>query len=177
MLDSSTGREIPQIRAPRSIWRATLTARGQTSKGEDDVQTARQTAVEAAAVEIYKYLGTPITAQWQKGMEPARQKNEEGCDAANENGGRAHAIKCGRDSTSDERRDGRGVFRVWYCRAALLHRDHRVGDLRGEKERKQTTKGGMGGEKERKKTDNPREGWEDGTPPPHRDFKERGVMR
>ena len=31
--------------------------------------------------------------------------------------------------------------------------------------------------KERKKTDNPREGWEDGTPPPHRDFKERGVVR
>jgi len=31
--------------------------------------------------------------------------------------------------------------------------------------------------KERKKTDNPREGWENGTPPPHRDFKERGVMR
>ena len=31
--------------------------------------------------------------------------------------------------------------------------------------------------KERKKPDNPREGWEDGTPPPHRDFKERGVMR
>ena len=31
--------------------------------------------------------------------------------------------------------------------------------------------------KERKKTDNPREGWEDGTPPPHRDFKERSVMR
>ena len=32
--------------------------------------------------------------------------------------------------------------------------------------------------KERKKTENPREGWgEDGTPPPHRDFKERGVMR
>ena len=26
--------------------------------------------------------------------------------------------------------------------------------------------------KERKKTDNPREGWKDGTPPPHRDFKE-----
>ena len=26
--------------------------------------------------------------------------------------------------------------------------------------------------KERKKTDNPREGWGDGTPPPHRDFKE-----
>jgi len=22
-----------------------------------------------------------------------------------------------------------------------------------------------------------REGWEDGTPPPHRDFKKRGVMR
>ena len=31
--------------------------------------------------------------------------------------------------------------------------------------------------KERKKIDNPREGWEDGTPPPHRDFKERGVVR
>ena len=30
--------------------------------------------------------------------------------------------------------------------------------------------------KERKKTDHPREGWEDGTPPPHRDFKERGVV-
>jgi hypothetical protein len=31
--------------------------------------------------------------------------------------------------------------------------------------------------KERKKTDHPREGWEDGTPPPHRDFKERCVVR
>ena len=31
--------------------------------------------------------------------------------------------------------------------------------------------------KERKKTDIPREGWEDGTPPPHRDFKERSVVR
>ena len=30
--------------------------------------------------------------------------------------------------------------------------------------------------KERKKTDNPREGWEDGTPPPHRDFKDRSVV-
>jgi len=30
--------------------------------------------------------------------------------------------------------------------------------------------------KERKKTDNAREGWEDGTPPPHRDFKERSVV-
>ena len=35
----------------------------------------------------------------------------------------------------------------------------------------------MGRKKERKKTDNPREGWENGTPPPHRDFKERGVVR
>ena len=36
----------------------------------------------------------------------------------------------------------------------------------------------FGSRKERKKIDNPREGWEDdGTPPPHRDFKERGVMR
>ena len=36
------------------------------------------------------------------------------------------------------------------------------------------------GREERKKEnrhDNPREGWEDGTPPPHRDFKERGVVR
>ena len=34
-------------------------------------------------------------------------------------------------------------------------------------------------DKERKKTarKGPREGWEDGTPPPHRDFKERGVIR
>ena len=58
-----------------------------------------------------------------------------------------------------------------------------------KKERKQTTQGRDGRtarrhhtgilmwEKERKKTDNPREGWEDGTPPPHRDFKERGVVR
>ena len=30
--------------------------------------------------------------------------------------------------------------------------------------------------KERKKTDNPREGWEDGTPPPHRDFKPCPVL-
>ncbi|EOD28250.1 hypothetical protein EMIHUDRAFT_254110, partial [Emiliania huxleyi CCMP1516] len=29
--------------------------------------------------------------------------------------------------------------------------------------------------KKERKTDNPREGWEDGTPPPHRDFKERVV--
>ena len=61
-----------------------------------------------------------------------------------------------------------------------------------KKERKQTTQGRDGRtarrhhtgilrtgivKKERKKTDNPREGWEDGTPPPHRDFKERSVMR
>ena len=31
--------------------------------------------------------------------------------------------------------------------------------------------------KERKKTDFPREGWEDVMPPPHRDFKERSVVR
>ena len=30
--------------------------------------------------------------------------------------------------------------------------------------------------KERKKTGTPREGWEDGTPPPHRDFKERSAV-
>ena len=31
-------------------------------------------------------------------------------------------------------------------------------------------------EKRKKEADNPREGWEDGTPPPHRDFKERSVV-
>ena len=35
--------------------------------------------------------------------------------------------------------------------------------------------GALGVQKERKKTDNQREGWEDGTPPPHRDFKEGTV--
>ena len=34
---------------------------------------------------------------------------------------------------------------------------------------------GTGAVEKRKKTDNPREGWEDGTPPPHRDFKEGTV--
>ena len=48
---------------------------------------------------------------------------------------------------------------------------------RVKKEIKQTMQGRDGRKKERKKTDNPREGWEDGTSPPHRDFKERGVMR
>ena len=72
------GTEIPQIRAPRSIKRATSTARGQTSKGEDDVRTARQTAVEAAAVEIYKYLGTPITAQWRRREWNRRDKKQGG---------------------------------------------------------------------------------------------------
>ena len=43
------------------------------------------------------------------------------------------------------------------------------------KEENRQPKGGI--KKERKKTDNPREGWEDGTPPPHRDFKKRGVVR
>jgi len=42
-------------------------------------------------------------------------------------------------------------------------------------ERTRTSQGGgMGGEI--KKTDNPREGWEDGTPPPHRDFKGRSAV-
>ena len=36
---------------------------------------------------------------------------------------------------------------------------------------------GFWGKKERKKTYNPREGWEDGKPPPHRDFEERCVVR
>ena len=46
-----------------------------------------------------------------------------------------------------------------------------------QKERKKThNQGTSERKKERKKTDNPREGWEDGTPPPHRDFKERGEV-
>ena len=45
------------------------------------------------------------------------------------------------------------------------------------KERKKENRQPKGGIKERKKTDNPREGWEDGTPPPHRDFKERSPVR
>ena len=32
-------------------------------------------------------------------------------------------------------------------------------------------------ERKRKKTDNPREGWEDDTPPPHRDLRERELQR
>ena len=32
-------------------------------------------------------------------------------------------------------------------------------------------------QEKKKENDNPREGWEDGTPPPHRDFKERSVVR
>ena len=47
----------------------------------------------------------------------------------------------------------RGVFRVVISEVCCRHRR----------------------KKERKKTDNPREGWEDGTPPPHRDFKEGTV--
>ena len=50
---------------------------------------------------------------------------------------------------------------------ARLHAEER------KKKENRQPKGGMGKRKERKKTDNPREGWEDGTPPPHRDFKER----
>ena len=53
----------------------------------------------------------------------------------------------------------------------------RQGRAEGEEgERKKENrqpKGGMGAArrgKERKKTDYPRDGWEDGTPPPHRDF-------
>ena len=41
----------------------------------------------------------------------------------------------------------------------------------------ENTEPNEGWEKKRKNPDNPREGWEDGTPPPHRDFKERCVMR
>ena len=42
--------------------------------------------------------------------------------------------------------------------------------------RREERKTPTGGPKERKKENRePREGWEDGTPPPHRDFKRRGV--
>ena len=43
--------------------------------------------------------------------------------------------------------------------------------------KEQTNKLSLSLKKERKKTDSAREGWENGTPPPHRDFKERSVMR
>ena len=56
--------------------------------------------------------------------------------------------------------DDDGTWSTWSAVGNLTSRA--AGELRSEK---------------RKKTDNPREGWEDGTPPPHRDFKERGVMR
>ena len=53
--------------------------------------------------------------------------------------------------------------RVCDCNDGSLARDHWVCTINNEGALK----------KKRKKTDNPREGWEDGTPPPHRDFKER----
>ena len=46
--------------------------------------------------------------------------------------------------------------------------------LRKKKERKRTTQGGI--KKERNKTDNPREGWEDGTPPPHKGGMEAPIL-
>ena len=51
-------------------------------------------------------------------------------------------------------------------------------DIPRKKERKHSPQGrDIPRKKERKKADNAREGWEDGTPPPHRDFKERsGVL-
>ena len=57
--------------------------------------------------------------------------------------------------------------RVCDCNEGPLARDHWVCTINNEGALK----------KERKKTDSPREGWEDGTPPPHRDFKERCVVR
>ena len=53
------------------------------------------------------------------------------------------------------------VLRSWFSLARNV-------DLKGLRR-------GESAEEERKKTDNPREGWEDGTPPPHRDFKEGTV--
>ena len=52
------------------------------------------------------------------------------------------------------------IWSTWSTWSAVISLTSRAGEL-----------------KERKKTDNPREGWEDGTPPPHRDFKERCVVR
>ena len=46
--------------------------------------------------------GHPDNRSVAEGDGTGETKNEKGCDAANENGGRAHAIKCGRDATSDE---------------------------------------------------------------------------
>ena len=76
------------------------------------------------------------------------------------------------------------------CEGGKERKDANKGGLGGEKERNKTDnpregwgkrkkENGQpkGGKKERTKTDNPREGWEDGTPPPHRDFKERCVIR
>ena len=59
--------------------------------------------------------------------------------------------------------------RVCDCNEGPLARDHWVCIINNE--------GALKKRKKRKKTDNPREGWENGTPPPHRDFKERGVVR
>ena len=56
----------------------------------------------------------------------------------------------------------------------------RINNNEGSKEAAQTDREtDSAPKKERKKTDKPREveGWEDGTPPPHREFKERCVMR
>ena len=64
------------------------------------------------------------------------------------------------------------------CQCAVRKKERKqTPQGRDGKERKKENrqpKGGMG-KKERKKTDNPMEGWENGTPPPHRDFKERSV--
>ena len=75
------------------------------------------------------------------------------------------------------------LFYIWMCGTDVVVVRVCAGLPTGKRKNIDKPKRGMGEEdrvshgKERKKTDNPREGWEDGTPPPHRDFKERGVMR
>ena len=58
---------------------------------------------------------------------------------------------------------GKSTWSTWSAVGSLTSR---TGELRSAPRKK-----------ERKKTHNPREGWENGTPPPHRDFKERSVVR
>ena len=87
---------------------------------------------------------------------------------------------------SDSREDGEALSSVHSTALAAERRKLRSQTRIGEEDRVHTCTRGRRHEsptysnvvlRERKKTDNPREGWEDGTPPPHRDFKERCVVR
>ena len=86
--------------------------------------------------------------------------------------------KCSKCSLSRRWRDWRAlgllvayrrhrfVFRVFFSRSSARWRLLAI-----------LFRGRASVEKRRKKSVSTREGWEDGTPPPHKDFKERGVMR